>query len=311
MERLRNFVESQQLTRELTEELFRDADIFAEQVRKDQKITPILDGKIVVMLFYEPSTRTRFSFESATQRLGGDILSSENAKDFSSAVKGETIEDTIRIVEKYGHAVVIRHQEQGSVARAAALTSKPVINAGDGVGQHPTQALLDIYTIMKEVGKLDGIRIAMVGDLTHGRTVRSLAYLLGKYDNVHITFVSLPGLGIGGDIKDYLERHSVEFEEVTKLAPVIPNVDVLYMTRMQKERMNQEEFEKGNGKYVIDFEKFNMLRPSARLMHPLPRVGEISLPVEVEQNDPRFACFRQAENGVYTRMALLKHLLLS
>lgn len=173
--KLKHFVESQQLTKDLINSLFTQADSFKSNPQSD-----VLNGKILAALFYEPSTRTRFSFESAMLRLGGSFISTENAREFSSAAKGESLEDTVRVVSEYAHGIVIRHPEEGSAKRAAAVSKVPVINAGDGKGQHPTQALLDLYTIQKELGRLDDFKIACVGDLAFGRTTRSLCYLLGN-----------------------------------------------------------------------------------------------------------------------------------
>ena len=192
--------------------------------------------RVMATLFYEPSTRTRFSFETAMHRLGGRVISTENAAEFSSVAKGETLEDTIRIMNAYSDVIVLRHQEVGAAKRAAAVSRIPVINAGDGVGQHPTQALLDLYTIRKEIGAIEGLRIAMVGDLAQGRTVRSLAYLLSKYRDVKIHFVAPPLLKMKQDILDHLREHHVWFTEETELEKVLPEVDVVYQTRIQKER---------------------------------------------------------------------------
>ena len=195
---MKHVVESQQFGRKLLSSLFSMAD------KLEKKTETPLKGKIMAALFYEPSTRTRFSFESAMLRLGGSVITTENAKEFSSAAKGETLEDSIRVINNYVDVIVLRHYEEGASARAARVSRVPVINAGDGAGQHPTQALLDLYTIKKELGKIDGISIAFVGDLLHGRTIRSLSYLLGKYKNIKIYFVSPRALKVGEDIKAYM-----------------------------------------------------------------------------------------------------------
>jgi aspartate carbamoyltransferase catalytic subunit len=301
---LKHFIESQQLDKKLISELFKRTEEF-----KSIKRTDVLKGKILASLFYEPSTRTRFSFESAMQRLGGSVLSTENAKEFSSAVKGESLEDTIRVVSCYADCIVLRHSIDGSAKRAAELSRVPVINAGDGKEQHPTQALLDLYTIYKELGRTDDIKIAMVGDLANGRTARSLSYLLGKFNNVQITFIAPQNLRMRDDIKEYLDKHNTVYSEQDDLNAVLPEVDIVYMTRIQKERISAEDYSKANGKYVINMSNIHLLKQSARIMHPLPKVDEINLPIEVEQNDVRVAYFRQAENGLYIRMALLEHLL--
>ncbi|MBO0686975.1 MAG: aspartate carbamoyltransferase, partial [Candidatus Dormibacteraeota bacterium] len=266
-----------------------------------------LQGRIMAALFYEPSTRTRLSFESAMLRLGGRTISTENAREFSSAAKGETLEDTIRIVSGYADVIVLRHPEEGAAKRAAAVADVPLINAGDGKGQHPTQALLDVYTIRDELGRLDEVRVAMVGDLANGRTVRSLAYLLTRYRGVEITFVAPPQVAMGEDIKRHLDQSGVRWQETGDLERVLSEVDVVYQTRIQKERFESEEaYRQVRGTYLIGPEQMHLMRPDAILMHPLPRVDEISAEVD---GDPRAAYFRQARNGVQIRMALLDQVL--
>jgi aspartate carbamoyltransferase catalytic subunit len=304
---LKHLYESQQFTPEILSELFATAD----KIKSNPfQFSEALHGKLLASLFYEPSTRTRLSFESAMLRLGGEVLGTENAKEFSSAIKGESMEDSIRIIGSYADCIVMRHNEIGAAARAAKVSPVPMINAGDGSGQHPTQALLDVYTIKTELGRLNNFTIAMVGDLAHGRTVRSLCYLLTKFGNsVQIIFVSPPHLKIGEDIKEYLTKHKIHFEESDALNKALTESDIVYMTRIQKERMSPEQYEAAKGKFVINEENLKLVRPKARILHPLPHVEEIVLPVEVEQTDPRVAYFRQAKNGLYTRMALLLHLL--
>ena len=260
--------------------------------------------RVMATLFYEPSTRTRFSFETAMHRLGGRVISTENAAEFSSVAKGETLEDTIRIMNAYSDVIVLRHYEVGAAKRAAAVSRIPVINAGDGVGQHPTQALLDLYTIRKEIGAIEGLRIAMVGDLAQGRTVRSLAYLLSKYRDVKIHFVAPPLLKMKQDILGHLSENHVWFTQETELEKVLPEVDVVYQTRIQKERFGDRsaDYERCRGVYVINRASLSLMRPNAIVMHPLPRLDEITREVD---EDPRAAYFRQAQNGLYVRMALL------
>jgi len=265
-------------------------------------------GRIMATLFYEPSTRTRFSFETAMQRLGGSVISTENAAEFSSVAKGETLEDTVRILNGYADVLVLRHYEVGSAKRAASVSRIPVINAGDGAGQHPTQALLDLYTIYKEIGKIDGLRIAMVGDLAQGRTVRSLTYLLSKFQDIRIYFVAPPLLKMKEDILDYLREKEVCYIEEADLDKVLPEVDVVYQTRIQKERFGDRnaDYEQCRGVYVINSESLRLMKPNAIVMHPLPRLDEIAMEVD---RDPRAAYFRQAQNGLYVRMALLSMVL--
>lgn len=298
---MKHIIESQQFNKKFIDAVFASADKF------QKKAGSLLRGKILASLFYEPSTRTRFSFESAMLRLGGSVIATENASEFSSAAKGETLEDSIRVVQNYADVIVLRHYEEGASARAAAVSKVPVINAGDGVGQHPTQALLDLYTIKREIGRLERIALAFVGDLKHGRTVRSLAYLLGKYKNVTVFFVSPKSLRVGDDIKEYLQKHKVVFEEREDLVSIVSNIDVLYVTRIQKERFkNKRSYAKVKGSYTIDSKIIERMKAKAIVMHPLPRVNEISPDVDAS---PKAVYFKQARYGMYVRMALLIHLL--
>jgi len=299
---LHHIIEAQQFDVPTLQKLFE----VAEQMEKVVERGGITDyhNRIMATLFYEPSTRTRFSFETAMRRLGGDVISTENAGEFSSAAKGETLEDTIRILNGYADVIVIRHKEVGSARRAAAVSRVPILNAGDGAGQHPTQALLDLYTIRKEIGSIDGLRIAMVGDLANGRTVRSLAYLLSKFSDVKMYFVAPPLLKMKEDILEHLREHHVWFTEESALDKVLPEVDVVYQTRVQKERFGDRiaDYEKCRGVYVINSETLRRMKTKSIVMHPLPRLDEITMEVDA---DPRAAYFRQAQNGLYVRMALL------
>jgi aspartate carbamoyltransferase catalytic subunit len=297
---LRHVIESQQFSRTLLQELFERAD----QMREDpHRAAGRLQGRIMAALFYEPSTRTRLSFESAILRLGGRAIGTDNAREFSSAAKGETLEDTIRITSGYSDVIVLRHNEEGAARRAAAVSDVPVINAGDGKGQHPTQALLDVYTIRDELGRLDGIRVAMVGDMANGRTARSLAYLLSKYRDVRVWFVAPPQVAMREDIKAHLDENGVSWREEADLRAVLPQVDVVYQTRIQKERFEDPaEYEAVKGVYRLTPSEMGLLPERSILMHPLPRVDEIDPAVDA---DPRAAYFRQARNGVQIRMALL------
>jgi aspartate carbamoyltransferase catalytic subunit len=302
--RLRHVVESQQFSRPLLEELLDRAD---EMKSQPHHFSGRLNGQVMAALFYEPSTRTRLSFEAAMLRLGGRTMGTDNAREFSSAAKGETLEDSIRIVSGYADVIVLRHNEEGAAKRAAAVSSVPVINAGDGPGQHPTQALLDLYTIRDELGRIDGIRIAMVGDLANGRTVRSLTYLLSKFRDIRICFVAPPQVAMRDDIKSYLDEHHVAWVETQDLDAVLPQVDVIYQTRIQKERFSDEaSYLALKGVYRIDASTLARMRKEAIVMHPLPRVDEIAPEVDA---DPRAAYFRQARNGLYIRMALLDKVL--
>jgi aspartate carbamoyltransferase catalytic subunit len=266
-----------------------------------------LRGKILATLFYEPSTRTRLSFESAMLRLGGQIISSEMAAETSSAAKGETIQDTVRIVQSYSDVIAIRHPDAGTSADAASVASVPILNAGDGAREHPTQALLDVFTIADELGRIDDFSIALVGDLRYGRAPRSLAKLLTRVRGCRIVMVTPPGIEMTQDVLDALMASGVEYELETDLSSVIGRVDVVYMTRVQKERFPSEtEYLAVQGRYQLDPALLARMRNDAVIMHPLPRVGEIHPEVDA---DPRAAYFRQARNGVYIRMALLDLLL--
>lgn len=294
-----HILESQQFNIEDLNLIF---DLANDMEKLSQK-EKTLKNKILITLFYEPSTRTRLSFEAAMIKLGGSVISTENAASFSSAAKGETLEDTIRVLNGYGDVIVIRHFETGAAMRAAKVSDIPIINAGDGVGQHPTQSLLDLYTIKKELGKIDGISVALVGDLANGRTARSLAYLLSKYKDVKLYFVSPSNVKMGEDIKNYLKENNVFFEENEDLREVAKKVDVIYQTRIQRERfLNPEEYEKAKGIYVVDKELMKYLPSHSIVLHPLPRIDEIKYEVD---SDHRAAYFRQAHNGLYIRMALL------
>jgi aspartate carbamoyltransferase catalytic subunit len=300
--RLHHVIEAQDFNRGMLEELFSTARLM-ERVAEEGG-SKLLDGCIMASLFYEESTRTRFSFESAMLRQGGSVISTENARQFSSVSKGETLEDTIRILNGYADVIVMRHYESGSARRAADVSRVPIINAGDGTGQHPTQAFLDLYTIEKELGHIDNLSIAVVGDLANGRTVRSLCYLLAKYRNVHVYMVAPEVVRMREDIKDYLSRHDVKWTEVQDLREIAPEIDVLYQTRIQKERFGDrnEDYLAARGVYVVDRDLVRSMRDDSIVMHPLPRVDEITTDVD---GDPRAAYFRQAQNGLYIRMALL------
>lgn len=285
-------------------------DTFLAETDRMRTITPAdapLAGHILATLFYEPSTRTRLSFESAMFRLGGQVVSTENAREFSSALKGETVEDSVRIVSGYADAIVIRHYEQGAAQRAASASPVPIINGGDGPGEHPTQALIDLYTIYHELGRIDDLKIALVGDLRFGRAARSLALLLREAKNSELIFVAPDAVPMGEDVKYALDAASVAWREEQDLARVSREVDVIYMTRIQKERFaTSEEYEESMGVYVLAKDMLADMQEHTIILHPLPRVDEIATDVD---DDPRAAYFRQAHNGVYVRMALLNQLI--
>jgi aspartate carbamoyltransferase catalytic subunit len=298
--RLRHVFESQQFTVPLLMELF-------DRTRQMEKIvarggTLDYQNRIMATLFYEPSTRTRFSFEAAMHRLGGRVLSTEHARAFSSEMEGEQVEDSIRIIGGYSDVIVIRHNEAGGAKRAAMVSPVPVINAGDGQGgQHPTQAL-DLYTMYRE-RPLNGLSVAFIGELDRGRTARSLAYLLAKFERVKVYFVAPTELQIGRDILEYLDRHNVRYELESDISRIVREVDIVYQTRIQPSRVASAGTLKP---FAIDSSLLSKMRHDAIILHPLPRTVELDKTVD---EDPRALYFRQAKNGLYVRMALLTLLL--
>ncbi len=303
-------IESQQFSREWIEGQFLPLTDEMEEIF-NKGGSDILAGKRMVTFFYQPSTRTRMSHEMAIDYLGGRVVfSSDNAGEFSSAKKGETLEDTIRVINRYRpDVIVLRYKGEIGAKFAAEVSSVPIINAGDREpGQHPTQSLLDIRTIVKHRGVIDGLKIAMVGDLKEGRTVRSLAYLLGKFKDIYIYFVSPPSLAMNRDVLDYLQRHNVKFEEVRNLGSVAEKVDVIYQTRTQNECgsvMSKEEY--AAGYYDVDGDIVAEMRDDAIIMHPLPRFDEITK--YVDQFPQAVYLTEQVDSGLFTRMALLKMIL--
>ncbi len=292
---------TKQLSRVDTEEILRVAREM--QTMRIQGKSDLLKGKVLASLFYEPSTRTRLSFETAMLRLGGDVLTAEGIQ-FSSLYKGETIEDTMEMVGQYADIIAMRHPDQGSADKAAAASKVPFINAGDGPGQHPTQALLDLYTINDERGKVDDLHIAMVGDLRFGRTVHSLAYLLGLYNNIRFTLISPAELTMPEKVTSFLEEKKIPYEQYDDISAGL-DCDIMYMTRVQQERFTEKsEYERLKLKYVLTAQ--HLQGKNVKIMHPLPRVGEIATDVDAL---PNAVYFRQAGNGVPVRMALLAMLL--
>jgi aspartate carbamoyltransferase len=261
----------------------------------------LLKGKVLTNLFYEPSTRTSSSFIAAIERLGGSVVQINNVT-YSSVSKGESLQDTVKTMESYTDAIVLRHPEQGSAAIAAQAASKPVINAGDGAGEHPTQALLDAYTIREEMGRIDGLTVTMLGDLKYGRTVHSLAKLLTLFD-VKLNYVAPEILQMPELLVKEVDAAGIEQYETTNLDEVLAGTDVLYVTRIQKERFEDpSEYDLVKNSYVITADTMRQAKENMIVMHPLPRVGEIATEVD---DDPRAAYFRQMEYGMYVRMALL------
>ncbi|MGB9893646.1 MAG: aspartate carbamoyltransferase, partial [Candidatus Saccharicenans sp.] len=262
----------------------------------------LLKGKILANLFYEPSTRTFASFMSAMQRLGGAVIPISEVR-YSSVAKGESLPDTVRTLAAYADVIVLRHPEVGSAALAAQFAGKPIINAGDGVGEHPTQALLDVFTIREELGRLDNLTVTMLGDLKYGRTVHSLARLLTRFSNIHLNYVSPEILRMPREVIEEVEEKGLPQKEYLTLDEVLEKTDVLYVTRVQRERFeNLEEYEKVKDAYVITAKTLEKAKDRMIIMHPLPRVNEIAMEVD---SDPRAAYFRQMEYGLYVRMALL------
>ena len=289
-----------------TEELDRLFDLANDIERNKEKYAKKCAGKILATCFYEPSTRTRLSFESAMLQLGGEVLGFSDAGS-SSASKGESVSDTIRMISAYTDICAMRHPKEGSAMVAATAASIPVINAGDGGHQHPTQTLTDLLTIRSLKKRLDNFTIGLCGDLKFGRTVHSLINALVRYPNVKFVFISPEELRIPDYIIDMLKEKGIPFKEVIRLEEVMPELDLLYMTRVQRERFfNEQDYVRLKDFYILDKEKMILAKPDMLVLHPLPRVNEIS--VEVDQ-DPRAAYFRQVQYGVYVRMALILTLL--
>lgn len=289
------------------EELDKLLDLATGIEKNPAKYSHACDGKVLATLFYEPSTRTRLSFESAMIHLGGQVLGFSSAAS-SSAAKGESVSDTIRMISCYADICAMRHPKEGAPTVATAVSSIPVINAGDGGHQHPTQTLTDLMTIRSLKGRLDHLTIGLCGDLKFGRTVHSLINALVRYENISFVFISPEELRIPGYIReDVLDEKGVSYKEVERLEDVIGSLDLLYMTRVQRERFfNEEDYVRLKDFYILDKAKMALAGPDMLVMHPLPRVNEISVEVD---NDPRAAYFRQVQFGVYVRMALILTLL--
>jgi len=269
------------------------------------KNSDLLQGKILATLFFEPSTRTRLSFESAMYRLGGSVIGFHSG-DVSSIKKGESIADTIRTVENYSDCIVMRHSLEGAAILAAKFAKIPIINAGSGSGEHPTQALLDLLTINEEVGPLDGLNIGLMGDLKYGRTVHSLSILLSNF-NVNVYFISPLELRMRNRDKDFLQQRQVKYKEITDYRKILNILDILYMTRVQKERfVDSEEYERIQGFYIFRQENLDQTKDNFRLLHPLPRITEISPDVD---NSEKAIYFKQTYYGIPMRKALLAELM--
>lgn len=289
------------------EELDKLLDLANDIEANPQKYSHVCDEKILATCFYEPSTRTRLSFESAMMRLGGKVLGFASA-DSSSAAKGESVSDTIRVISCYADICAMRHPKEGAPMVAMSKSRIPIINAGDGGHQHPTQTLTDLLTIKSLKGRLNNLTIGLCGDLKFGRTVHSLISALIRYTGIRFVFISPDELKIPDYIReDILIKNNIEFKEVVKLDDVMPELDLLYMTRVQRERFfNEEDYVRLKDFYILTKEKMALAKDDCLILHPLPRVNEISVEVD---DDPRAAYFKQAQYGVYVRMALILTLL--
>jgi aspartate carbamoyltransferase catalytic subunit len=301
---LMHILSAEQFNKTQIKKVFDRADYFKARdidIKLRREHAELHKGRQVATLFFQPSTRTRVSFETAATKLGIGVISTENALGSSSAVKGETIEDTIKVFNGYNlDAVIMRYHEVGGAKRAAAVSQMPIINAGDGPGEHPTQSLLDSYTILDNHGRLDNLRIVFGGDLKYSRTMRSLSLLLSKYEGNHITFVSIPEFQVADELKDYLRKAGAKFHETDDMKEAFKDADIIYWTRLQKEYIDDAKLPSGG--FVIDKKIMDIVPKKATIMHALPRVDEITSDVD---DDPRAKYFEQAGNGLYVRMALL------
>jgi aspartate carbamoyltransferase catalytic subunit len=273
---------------------------------EDNPNQSLLKGKVIATLFFEPSTRTRLSFETAINRLGGKIIGFSDSNS-SSVSKGETLHDTIKMVSNYADLIIMRHPLEGSARYAAEVSDVPVINAGDGANQHPSQTLLDMYSIMKTQGRLNDINLFLVGDLKYGRTVHSLLMAMSQFKNPIFNFVAPPELAMPDEYKLYLSNKGIRYFEHLEFNNIINQADIIYMTRVQKERfIDPVEYEKVKNVYILKNEMLENTKPNVKILHPLPRINEIHTNVD---GNPKAYYFTQAKNGVYTRMAIISHLL--
>lgn len=291
----------EQFTKKDLEIVFSKADIIKEMVVKSGG-SDILKGKVMSALFFEPSSRTFGSFVAGMQRLGGGFIPLQGMGQ-SSVSKGESLEDTIKTFSAYSDVIVMRHPEVGSMKKAADATDLPVINAGEGIGEHPTQALFDLYTIKEKLNRLDNLHVVFFGELAHYRPVNSLAKLLALFPNIHMSFVSDPSVSLSKETKKYLESKSVSIDESSDIDNVIDKADVLYVTRVKKEFMTEELYKKIQGKYIVDKKLVSKMKKESIVMHALPRIDEIT--TEVDQDNRAVYLTSQIKNGMYVRMALL------
>jgi aspartate carbamoyltransferase len=296
----KDILDGAQFTREEIEHIMTVADRFRQEL-EDKPSLDLMKGYVLATLFFEPSTRTRLSFETAMHRLGGNVIGFSSAES-SSTSKGETLADTIRTVDRYADVIAMRHPQIGSAKEAAAVANAPILNGGDGAGQHPTQALLDLYTVQKERGKVDGMTIVLCGDLKNGRTVHAGVEMYKHY-HCKLVMVAPEQLKMPADIVARLRSHGLQVEETANLEEALAKGDVLYMTRIQKERFaDPTEYERLRGSYILTREMVERIKPDITIMHPLPRVNEITTDVDSLSNA---AYFRQVGNGVFIRMALI------
>ena len=294
---MKNFISASQITRVELDKIFALTDNI---IKHRKKYSNALKGYVIATLFFEPSTRTRLSFESASQRLGAGLISTENAKENASARKGESLEDTIRIVQGYADMIILRHCENDAAERAAKVASVPIINAGAGGGEHPTQSLLDLYTIRKYKGIIDGSKIAILGDLKYGRTAHSLIKLVNLYNNITVYGLPIDGLELQDEYKNLLKNNNNAFIECKTLDDIPCDVDFIYQTRVQKERLEDKNLK--IKEIILNKANFARFSEKTYLLHPLPRVNEISTDLD---DDKRCVFFNQAHYGLYTRMALI------
>lgn len=297
---MKKLLDCKEFTKESLNELFKLA---GEIKAHPENYTETLKNKVIAVMFFEPSTRTRMSFEAAIQRLGGKMIVTENGKDNSSARKGESLEDTIRVLDKYADAIVMRHSADDSAIVADRVSRVPIINAGSGKSEHPTQALLDVFTIMNKRGSVDGTKLAILGDLKYGRTTHSLLQLISLYDNIEVFGLSKKEFMLPEQYIDFLKSKGIKYTICESFEDLPRDLDVLYHTRIQSERF---EGDFGKEEFIIDKKVLDTFSDKTMVLHPLPRLNEIATDVD---DDPRAMYFEQAENGMYIRMAVLKTIL--
>lgn len=297
---MKKLLNCKEFTRESLLELY---DLASKMKAHPENYTEVLKNKVIAVMFFEPSTRTRMSFEAAIQRLGGKMIVTENGKTNSSSTKGETLEDTIRVLDKYADAIIMRHSRDDSAIVADKVSSVPIINAGSGKSEHPTQALLDVFTILNKRGSVDGTKLAILGDLKYGRTTHSLIQLISLFDNIEIYGLSKEAFELPEEYVEFMKEKGIPYKVCKSFDDLPKDIDVLYHTRIQSERF---EGDFGKEEYIINKETLNKFTDKAIVLHPLPRNNEISEDID---DDPRAMYFEQAENGMYVRMAILKTIL--